>query len=121
MQNFKSTAMKSFYLNCVASTILLHQNNRKLHSTAHMDQEVKGFADCKNPACKSYADMLKSSIRKPQTSNLGTTGNVVPDVNPLPLRHGCPVDKDELGSFTACIVCSPSFLLIQLVMLTPIR
>ena len=55
----------------------------------------KSFADCKNPSCHSYAEMLKSSKKKLEGQPLDL---IVTDIQvPSPRKVDCPVDKDELG------------------------
>lgn len=58
----------------------------------------KGFADCKNPSCHSYAEMLMSSKKKLDGKPLYVTVEDIKDTHMASQRSvDCPVDKDELG------------------------
>ena len=58
----------------------------------------KGFADCKNPSCHSYAEMLMSSKKKLDGKPLDVIVENIKDTHMASQRSvDCPVDKDELG------------------------
>jgi hypothetical protein len=61
------------------------------NESAGKGKDKKGFTDCKNPACHSYAEMLMSSKQSSGRKSVDTASLA-------PQRPStCPVDKDELG------------------------